>query len=62
MATEKQIREITVEMALEMTGMQQQLHEAGLHETAHAVNAASKKLGWETERAIIKIKKEQESE
>lgn len=38
---------LVAEIAAQMVRMQRQLFDAGLLETARAVNEASRKLGWE---------------
>lgn len=58
MTNEQQLRKTVQEESTELAQMQQRLHDAGLHETAHAVNAASQTLGWEAERVLTKQEKQ----
>lgn len=40
------------EIGVEMSGIERRLHDAGLHGTAHKVNAAQQELGWEAARRL----------
>lgn len=61
MASEEEVRSVVRLCAAQFVSLERRLHDAGLPETAQLVNAASQKLGWEAERAIVKLR-EQESE
>ena len=56
--SERRVRE-TVDVASGLlVALQRELFDTGLLETAHAVNEASKKLGWEAERLLLKARAE----
>lgn len=42
-----QMAEAIPDLAMQFVKLQTALHNSGFHVTAHAVNAASKSLGWE---------------
>lgn len=53
--TEPQIRRAVREESVELVNMQRRLHDAGLHATAHLVNKASQRLGWEAEEVFARL-------
>ena len=54
--SETDLRRDTLALASELVTLQRKAADAGLYETMHAINDASKKLGWEAARLIERWK------
>lgn len=54
---EKLLRETVRSTALELVELQRRLFDVGLVETAHRVNVAAQKLGWEASAKLDKLYK-----
>lgn len=51
----RRIYDTTRATSTALIGLERQLHDAGLHATAQAVNAATRKLGWEAARKVAAL-------
>ncbi len=54
---EKIVHDTVREVSVAIVEIERKLHNAGLHATAHKVNEATKKLGWEAAERIEKIRR-----